>query len=123
MDIEKALAISDPEQLYRIQLHPQAPTDLHQWMQGWTQLVYLNSSDSREQKAALRWISAIIEAREDVSIEKLRVGDVLEPSADIKATPSLTLLIDALQGLDPNLPMIKVLRQLLPLFIPRIGSR
>jgi hypothetical protein len=35
----------------------------------------------------------------------------------------LRLLIDALQGLDPNLPMIKVLRQLLPLFIPRIGSR
>jgi hypothetical protein len=92
-------------------------------MRGWEQLVFLNSSDSRERNAALRWIAAIIEAREDVSIEKLCISDVLEPSADIKATPRLSLLIDALRGLDPKLPMIKVLRQLLPLFIPRIGSR
>ena len=120
VDIEKALAIQDPEKLYRVQLHPPTPTNLRQWMRGWEQLVFLNSSDSRERNAALRWIAAIIEAREDVSIEKLCVSDVLEPSADIKATPRLRLLIDALRGLDPKLPMIKVLRQLLPMFIPKI---
>ncbi len=119
-DIERVLAVQNPEQLYRRQLHPSASTDLSQWLIGWGNLVRLNFSNAPDRKAATRWASAIAKANKGLPIEELRVGEALRRVTNLKTTPNLSLLADLLRGIDPDLPIIQVARQLLPLLVPKI---
>ena len=70
--------------------------------------------------AATQWISEIERAFSHIPIKELRVREVLESSAKIRKPADLKLLIDALGGIDPEASMLKVLRQLLPLIVPKL---
>ncbi|RPG17588.1 MAG: DNA-binding protein [Phycisphaera sp. TMED9] len=119
-DVEQALASQNPEQLFRLQLHPKRSMTMISWFRGWEQLAHLTLRKPADRAAAIRWISTILTNFEDLEIEKLGVGDVLECSTDARLTPSLSLLSDTLRGIDPERPMIEILRELLPLIVPNL---
>ena len=89
-------------------------------MRGWEQLAINNFSKPKNLAAATQWISEIERAFSHVPIKELRVREVLESSAKIRKPADLKLLIDALGGIDPEASMLKVLRQLLPLIVPKL---
>ena len=119
-NIERALSAQSPEQIYRVQINPNPSTGLAQWMRGWEQLAINNFSKPKDLAAAIQWISEIERAFSHVPIKELRVREVLESSAKIRKPADLKLLIDALGGIDPEASMLKVLRQLLPLIVPKL---
>ena len=120
VDVEQALASQNPEQLYRIQLHPPSGLSLAAWGRGWEKLAQVTLQKSTERAAAVRWISTITTQFESLKIEELLVRDVLECSTNARLTSRLSLVADVLRGLDPKRPIAGILRELLPMFIPNI---
>ena len=118
--IERALSAQNPEQIYRIQMNPTPSTGIAQWLRGWEQIAANNFSKSNDLAAVIQWISEIEKKFSHVRVKELRVREVLESSAKIQQTANIKLLIDALGGIDPEASMLKVLRQLLPLIVPKL---